>query len=170
MTDPISGKIPDIHNSSDWWIGYVEDLPQLVVRARKKRPGFAGMGQYPTLVVITWTYHPMQNGMPHPNERQQQVEMETILEKAFTLGKIAVLTSCIIGGGVMEWEYYTRGNAAFLEELNAALADRPRFPVQIRFYDDPDWESFRTLLEARGLAPQMVSGERDGISLPNRRA
>jgi hypothetical protein len=53
-----------------------------------------------------------------------------------------------------EWIYYTRSSGAFMARLNDLLLGHPRFPIQIEFYDDPQWEVWGDtvdILKERGV-------------------
>jgi hypothetical protein len=44
------------------------------------------------------------------------------------------------GLGLREWCYYTKERADFMRRFNAALAGHERYPLEIEFYDDPEWK------------------------------
>ena len=44
------------------------------------------------------------------------------------------------GNGLKELIYYIRDRDGFSERLNAALAGQPRYPIDITFYHDPEWQ------------------------------
>ena len=44
------------------------------------------------------------------------------------------------GNGLREWSYYIKDRDEFTEAFNRALSGKPRLPIQIDFYEDPNWE------------------------------
>jgi hypothetical protein len=36
---------------------------------------------------------------------------------------------------------------AFVEQLNRHVADGPRHPIEIKWYDDPEWQIWRQALD-----------------------
>lgn len=52
-----------------------------------------------------------------------------------------------IGNDIREFVLYIADQEQFLASLNNALADQPRFPIEIKFYEDKDWSDVQQLIE-----------------------
>ena len=50
------------------------------------------------------------------------------------------------GNNLKELVYYIADRERFMDALNTALADHPRYPIEIDFYDDGEWADFQRLL------------------------
>ena len=50
------------------------------------------------------------------------------------------------GNNLKEFVYYIESREAFLAGFNDALASHPRYPIEINFYEDQDWEDFQRIL------------------------
>lgn len=44
------------------------------------------------------------------------------------------------GNGMKEWLFYSRDQAAFMELMNTLLRGHPMYPLEIKFYADPEWQ------------------------------
>ena len=68
------------------------------------------------------------------------------------------------GNGSKELIYYMHDRDAFPERLNGGLDGRPRYPIDITFCHDPDWQEFaitRALRRrSRPRGPAAVTGTR----------
>lgn len=49
------------------------------------------------------------------------------------------------GFGVREWCYYTKDRNEFIQRFNALLTGHQRYPLEIEFYDDPEWKVWHDL-------------------------
>jgi hypothetical protein len=73
-------------------------------------------------------------------------ELEDALEATLEKKQVCLQTASRTGNGRREWNYYTRSEERFMSALNRALGHLPPFPIEIRFYEEPDWDSFQDLL------------------------
>ena len=51
------------------------------------------------------------------------------------------------GNGLKEVAYYIHDRAAFMSEFNVALRSHETYPLDIKFYSDPEWKDFKALLD-----------------------
>jgi hypothetical protein len=142
----ILGKKPE----PQWCVAHFEeDEKPVILRSRSAMPVSPDPKDYPSLGVITWTYDGQDSGMPSTEENVRMSELEDILEAKLENKKVCIQTACRTGNGRREWNYYARSEEAFMAALNGALGHLPPFPIEIAFYDEPDWRSFRELLDYR---------------------
>ena len=101
----------------------------------------------PWHTVVAWRYDASENnGMPDTAEN----ELMLMLEAA--LNKIERETFCVeayrrIGAGLRQFVYYIADRDQFLEEFNAHVAGNPRYPIEIKFYNDETWSDLQELIE-----------------------
>lgn len=101
----------------------------------------------PDRIIIAWRYD-NPTGMPSPTEREQMEELEAALEPVVEEEGFATLALVSTGENLREWIYYTQSGEDFFNRLNTALADRPRFPIEIRSAPDPAWSTYSGLMAA----------------------
>jgi hypothetical protein len=66
--------------------------------------------------------------------------LEDIIESSLESRGLCMEVVSKTGDGVREWTYYIRDRDEFTRALNAALANLPRLPIEIAFYEDPKWQ------------------------------
>ena len=88
------------------------------------------------------------NGMPEESVFQSMFDWETAIEDALLRPGFCQYASSRTGNGLKELVYYISDREAFLSEFNEAVSDHPRYPIEINFYKDPEWEDFGKLLKA----------------------
>jgi hypothetical protein len=71
------------------------------------------------------------------------------------------------GNNLKEFAYYIRDRDSFSDALNAALADHPRYPIEIKFYEDPEWTDFLDLLKDFERAGEQTDGEATSKTAPS---
>lgn len=101
----------------------------------------------PDRIIIAWRYE-NPTGMPSPTEREQMEELEAALEPVVEEEGFATLALVSTGENLREWIYYTQSGEDFFNRLNTALADRPRFPIEIRSAPDPAWATYAAFMAA----------------------
>lgn len=85
--------------------------------------------------------------MPILTERQHMDSMEDLLGPLLAKDGFATLVLVSTGEDLREWTYYANSQAEFMVRLNAALAGKPAFPIDVHPALDPKWtsyEKFRT--------------------------
>lgn len=51
------------------------------------------------------------------------------------------------GNNLKEFVYYSSSQVEFMDLLNQALAKHERYPIEIDFYEDPQWSEFEKLIK-----------------------
>jgi hypothetical protein len=134
-------------DDTQWWVGHFEeDEKPVVVRARNSVPTTPNPKDYPWLAVITWHYEPDDSGMPSSEDSARMSEFEDAVESKMEKKRSCIQTASRTGNGRREWNYYARSEDQFMSALNDALGHLPPFPIEIYFYEEPDWDSFQDLL------------------------
>jgi Family of unknown function (DUF695) len=92
----------------------------------------------PTAIVIKWAYG-SQHQMPPPQVNREQLAFETALDPLAD-AENSELVHVSTGIGLKEWIYYARRRDAFMADFNRLLSSQPAYPLQIEFFDDPEWK------------------------------
>lgn len=99
------------------------------------------------LVVISWKYDgSANNGMP-----QDQVNDE-MLKFELALATLEGPNSCFeayrrIGNHLREFVLYIADRDDFIAAFNDRLAEHPRYPIDIKFYQDKSWSELQELID-----------------------
>ena len=123
-------------------IGHVEQdgLPVLY-RYIDEAPSDEKRAQLPWLTVIAWAYDgSSRNGMPPVDVNARMVDLEERIETGVEALGFCEHTVSKTGNGLKELVYYIHDRETFSERLNAALDGQPRYPIDIAFYHDPEWQ------------------------------
>jgi len=120
------------------------DGATLVYRfAKEFAKGFRRSSQ-PKRVVIQWKYTG-EKGKPSNSEIELMNQLEDALTPVVSTDGFATLAVVSTGNNLREWIYYTKSETEFLGRMNKALADKPRFPIQVVAAVDPKWSSYEDL-------------------------
>ena len=84
--------------------------------------------------------------MPPADVNQAQLDFERALDP-LTENSDAEVAQVSTGMGQKEWVFYAKDREVFMAQMNRLLAGHPRYPLQITFYDDPDWKIWSDMLE-----------------------
>lgn len=115
---------------------YVNELPEDSVRAKLT-----------WLTVISWKYDgSSNNGMPLGEDHKDMINLEHAIEENIESDDVLRHAYSRTGNGLKELIYYINEEDQFLEALNKALSNHPRYPIEIKIYHDADWEDFKRLL------------------------
>jgi len=99
------------------------------------------------LTVISWKYDgEANNGMPTPDVNQGLLQLEDAIDALAEDNNALHRAYARTGNGLKEFAYYIHDQDRFMEDFNKALAGAPRYPVDIRFYQDQDWQDLKKLL------------------------
>ena len=105
------------------------------------------------LTVVSWKYDgSTNNGMPPQDTNDSMVVLENALEKINGDGQIYEMAYTATGNGLKEFVYYISDRDKFMEKFNEALSGQPGYPLEINFYEDPDWSDLSKLLADFGNA------------------
>ncbi len=121
-----------------------------IFRIRIAKPHRKDLDNLVTAAVIKWPY---QGQMPPTDVNQQQLAFEEAIDPLTSEGG-SELMQVATGMGLKEWIFYARSSDAFMARLNTLLSGRPRYPIQVEFYDDPEWQMWSqtaATLKARGV-------------------
>jgi len=101
----------------------------------------------PWLAVIAWEYDGANNnGMPSEKVLEQMKALENAVGMTLAASGSCHHAYSRTGNGLKVLTYYVADQDQFMEGLNSALDDHPRYPIEIDFYDDADWGVFQKLL------------------------
>jgi hypothetical protein len=101
----------------------------------------------PWLTVLRWQYDGSENnGMPDEEANRGMLAIDDALG---TMERPKYCTEVYrrVGNGLREFVLYISDQELFLTSLNKTLADHPRFPIEIKFYEDKDWSDFQKLID-----------------------
>ncbi|WP_228160525.1 DUF695 domain-containing protein [Marinobacter bohaiensis] len=122
---------------------FVEEMPSPTVR-----------DALPWLTVIAWRYDGSErNGMPPEPVNERMIRLEDAVEASIERDGVLRHVYSRTGNDLKELVYYIHDRDQFLAALNDALADHPRYPIEINFYEDRTWEDFQRLLSDFDGAP-----------------
>jgi hypothetical protein len=93
---------------------------------------------FPTAVVIEWEY--AEDGLPDQEALEQIHAFEQQITGLNNPTGNSIKVHIIRGSGLSELCYYVRDYDTFMRELNGALASSPKLPIQIEFFQDPEWQ------------------------------
>ena len=113
----------------------------------------------PWLTVISWKYDgSSRNGMPSDEVNSTMLRFEHELTNLEGPGFCAEAYRRI-GNDLREFVLYIADRDSFMAELNVRLAEHPRYPIEIRFYEDASWSELQELIG--DLCPS--SGAKTGV-------
>ena len=127
---------------------YDEDGYPIIVSFENEMPAAEVRERQSWLTVVSWKYDgSSRNGMPHSDLNTKMIELENAL-----LDNVVSAENCThvynrTGNGLKEFVFYIASQDAYLKCLNDALADHPDYPIEIKFYEDSQWEDFQKLLD-----------------------
>jgi hypothetical protein len=98
-------------------------------------------------VEISWLYSGTTDYPPR-EENQKQLAFETALDDLSGMNGFSELVQVSTGRGKKEWLYYTSDQERFMRDFNALLAGHEPYPIQINFYEDPEWKLWSEIVEA----------------------
>jgi hypothetical protein len=74
--------------------------------------------------------------------------MEDLVSSRLVPTGTAALVLVSTGEGVRRWIYYAKSEEAFATQLKLALAQAPRFPVELHVAEDREWSSYKAFRQA----------------------
>ncbi|WP_104813738.1 DUF695 domain-containing protein [Aureitalea marina] len=127
---------------------YFENGFPVIVKFVSELPAKGIVSKMKWFTVISWNYDGSQNnGMPPEAINQRMLLLEEALDKAFRNGKITHHAYNRTGNSLKEFNYYISDRDKFMSRFNSALAKHERYPIEINFYEDPDWSEMNRLIE-----------------------
>lgn len=124
-----------------------EDGSPVIYKFVNELPDKSLMAKLTWLTVISWKYDgSSNNGMPLEDENQRMITLEDAIEDHIETDDVLRHVYSRTGNGLKELVYYTHDQDHFLALFNSAFRDHPRYPIEINFYRDEEWEDFKRLL------------------------
>lgn len=116
---------------------FVDEYPPPEVRA-----------DYSWVTVISWKYDGSnRNGMPPDDVNQKMISLEHVIEVSLDDQGFSRHAYSRTGNHLKELVYYISNRQEFMAAFNDALANHPRYPIEINFYEDPQWQDFQAILK-----------------------
>ena len=126
---------------------YYEDELPVILKFVNEFPEKSVRSKYSWLTVISWKYDGNRNnGMPVEAVNQAMIRLEETIENIIEPAGYCRHAYSRTGNNLKELVYYIENRDEFLAAFNQALKDHPRYPVEINFYEDKQWEDFQRIL------------------------
>lgn len=120
----------------------------LVFRSLKSIPDGSEQASYPYLITIYWSYEPAANGgMPDAATNEAQIDFENALSH-LDCREYSHLMLVVTGNGNKEWHWYVTDVDIWMEQLNAALAEKIAYPIEIENSQQADWSLYHNFIAA----------------------
>ena len=134
----------------DWEIVTVENKEQqsrAIIRLRVRKPPIPDGRAFACAIEISWPFDGM-DGFPPDEVNQEQLAFEGALDDLSGMNGFSELVQVSTGMGRKEWLYYTSDQERFMRDFNSLLAGHDPYPIQINFYEDPNWQLWSEVVEA----------------------
>ena len=126
---------------------YSEDSFPVVLKLVDEFPDEAVRSKFRWLTVISWKYDGSENnGMPIEEVNLGMIRLEDSIEDSIETEGCCRHAYSRTGNSLKEFVYYIENRDEFLEVFNKALESHPRYPIEINFYEDEQWEDFQRIL------------------------
>ena len=130
-----------------WFLGEIRGSDTVhFVRSLRVLPPAPKRADMSKLIIIRWPYDVTESGMPDAAALGRMDEFRDRLTDAVEPTGIAMEVASLTGEGVREWRFYTIGPDEFMKALNEALAGSEVLPIDLQFFEDPDWDALDELL------------------------
>jgi hypothetical protein len=121
-----------------------ETADHAVFRARFAKPDRPDLASLVWAIVIQWPYDG--DAMPPAEVNAAQQRFEEALDPLASSGH-SELAHVSTGMGLKEWIFYARTREEFMAALNGLLSGHPRYPLDIEFFEDPEWEIWQDMVK-----------------------
>jgi hypothetical protein len=126
-----------------------EGLPVLYKLLVSELPPATAAAKLPWLTIVSWDYDGSgNNGMPPEAVNERMMALEEIISTQLERDGMLLQTYSRTGNNLKAFYYYINDRDSFLEAFNAALEGHDRYPIEITFYEDPQWQDLQEVLEA----------------------
>jgi Family of unknown function (DUF695) len=126
---------------------YYEDGLPVIVKFVHELPNTELQKQFTSLTVISWEYDgSSNNGMPTEEINEKMLSLENALYHTMKKSRSYVHAYSRTGNNLKELVYYSMGLDNFMRLLNHTLERHERYPINIDFYEDPEWTEMNKLL------------------------
>lgn len=120
---------------------------RVILKFLGEMPADEAREAFGVLSVIAWKYDGAANeGLPSAAERERMNTLEDTLDLIDAVILRPAFTRT--GNNVKELAYYIGDREQFLASLNRVLRNHPRYPIEISFYDDPQWRELGQFIES----------------------
>ncbi len=127
---------------------YIENGFPVIVRFVNEIPEQELITKMRWFTVISWKYNGSEkNGMPPDSINNRMIELEKALDSTFEKNRICKHAFNRTGNNLKEFNYYISDRDKFMVQFNKALAKHKPYPIEINFYEDPDWTEMNTLIK-----------------------
>ncbi len=133
--------------SNEWWTApaEAENGKLVLVTGRKGLENVRDTGKYVFRIEVIWPYEADDEGMPTRDTSALMEEVQDALEAVFSKDPVAVNTGIYTGDGERNWIFYCRSLHIFQRKLNEALTPFATLPLEVRAFEDPDWEEYQEM-------------------------
>ncbi|MGB1040480.1 MAG: DUF695 domain-containing protein [Flavobacteriales bacterium] len=127
---------------------YEEDGFPIIVRFVNEIPHDSVISSMPWFTVISWKYDgATRNGMPPELINIKMIELEKALESVFWKNNICRHAYNRTGNNLKEFNYYITNRDEFMSQFNRVLKDHNPYPIEIVFYQDPEWNELHEIID-----------------------
>lgn len=126
---------------------YEGDLP-VILAFVNELPAESIRRKYPMMIVVSWKYNGEENnGMPAKEINARMILLEDAIERMLDSSGNFIHAYSRTGNNLKELVYYSASPDEFMSLLNKALVKHERYPIEISFYEDPQWSDFAEIIE-----------------------
>lgn len=136
----------------EWWTAPAEsENGQLImVTGRDDIKKFRSNSRFKIRIEVTWPYaDALPDGMPNSETAAMIGEITDRFQECLKKDPVAVLTGMFTGAGERNWIFYAISTNIFQKKLNEVLDPFPLLPLEIVCENDPQWEQYDEMTEAR---------------------
>lgn len=127
---------------------YFENKLPVIIKFVNELPSIDTQKRLTSLTVVSWKYDgSSNNGMPTNEINEKMIVLEDALQKTMNKSNAYVHAYSRTGNNLKEFVYYSKGMDEFMSLLNETLQNHERYPIDIDFYEDPEWKELKKLLE-----------------------
>jgi hypothetical protein len=137
----------------------------VIWRFVNEEPSESTRAALPWLTVISWEYDGAgDDGMPGSYLNERMIELEDAIQDNVLATGFCEHAISRTGNNLKEMSFYIHSRDSFMERLNLVLKSHDRYPIEIKFYNDPDWKEHANARASLGS----VEGEpaEDGKASP----
>ena len=130
-------------DNNEWKVASGEiDGHKILYRYRVNLLGNVETNKFPTMIAIKWNYDEKNEfGFPSGETNSQQLRFEELLDPLDS-SEFSYLTEVVTRNGTKEWIWYVESFESWMERFNSVLKAEPAYPIEINYYDEPNWETY----------------------------
>ena len=124
--------------------GYWHDKKPIIMRVRDLMEAMVGHPDYKNRYTLTWKFRKRdKNGFPSKDDSIAMEQFEEELIQALENGLHSIMVAVVTHGGKRDWIFYTTDIIEAQERLNNTFKYKPRYPIEINTYNDPEWKEYK---------------------------